>query len=154
MDHDLAQLKRQMQAKQRQNFQLDPFVLETLDNFGYRYLPRKPSANAQKLDDHTYAIRSEETNPAQAMANISDPHISQKLQAVARPQITLRPLPRTLPHQLPRPSQRTRFHQLWRPPLSPDRGKDGLQKTKNQFLPPSGIAPQTPPVPGASLRTL
>ena len=83
MDHDLARLKRQVQAKQRQSFQLDPFVLETLDNFGHRYLPRKPAANAQKLDDHTYAIRSEETNPAQAMANISDAHISQKLQAAA-----------------------------------------------------------------------
>ena len=81
MDHDLAQLKRQIQEKQRQNFQLDPFVLETLDNFGHRYLPRKPSANAQKLDDHTYAIRSEETNPAQAIAAISDAHIGQKLQA-------------------------------------------------------------------------
>ena len=83
MDHDLTQLKRQVQAKQRQSFQLDPFVLETLDNFGHRYLPRKPSANAQKLDDHTYAIRSEETNLAQAMANTSDAHISQKLQAAA-----------------------------------------------------------------------
>ena len=67
--------------KQEQNFYLDEFVLNTLNNFSHRYLTtqKEPVVTASKLEDNLYAAKSVEGSPEQALKDISDSGIQQKI---------------------------------------------------------------------------
>ena len=87
MGQHIEELKNELRKKQEQNFRLDEFVLHTLNNFCYRYLStqKEPSVKASKLQKGVYAAKAVEENINQALADISDQEIQQKIREASPP---------------------------------------------------------------------
>ena len=81
---DVEDLKRKLRQKQEQEFQLHPFILHTLDQFGHRYLATEqcPQVTPERLGDNIYGAKAIEHSLSQALASITDPRTRQKIRSL------------------------------------------------------------------------
>ncbi|MCY4644111.1 MAG: hypothetical protein OXB88_05780 [Bacteriovoracales bacterium] len=80
-DFDIVKLKDELKDKHKQNFQLDGFVLQTLNQFAHRYLPaeRGEDVKAVSLDARRYGVKSIETDMGQTIESISDENVAARI---------------------------------------------------------------------------
>ena len=80
---ELDELKEKYREKYRRDFQLDQFVINTLDHFAYRYLATEQDSvlKVESVGECAFGVKSTERNVQRALADISDRDIREKIKA-------------------------------------------------------------------------